>query len=149
MRNVGCKLSCFDGVSLYIGNRTFDPKTIACIVGHSVIDDCHRGRENVNGWTLEVATIHPKRVTGTRVVRNDVIGNVCSVWRRAWVIATLISIVVLTNLDGFLFRVLDRIVLDFDFRLAIDPETVVASNRTNCVSVSGNRRITNTESRTC
>ena len=80
MRNVRCKLSCFDGVSLNIDDRALDSKTVTCVIGHGVVNNGRRGCEDVNCRAVEITTVHPFGVACSRVVGDDVVCNVCTVW---------------------------------------------------------------------
>ena len=79
VRDVGGKLSCFDGVSLNIDDRALDSKAVTCVVRHGVVNNGRRGCEDVDGGAVEIATVHPFGVACSRVVGDDVVGNVSTV----------------------------------------------------------------------
>ena len=54
---------------------------------------------------------------------------------------------VFPDLNGFLRSILNGVVLNCNFRLTVDPESVVASDWTYSVAMSVKRRITDTKSR--
>ena len=126
-------------VSLHVDQRALGANNVAGVARDGVVQDGSRGAEHVDGRACEVAAVH-LRIAGPRIVGNRVVGEVNASGRGRRYLPALVLIVVLTNENGFLRRVLDGVVLGHHIGGAVNPQAVPAADGTDGVAVKFDHR---------
>ena len=118
------------------------------VVGHDVVFDGGAGHEHVDGGAREIAAIHVVGVACSRVVFDDVVGEIHAVRTGSRDAPALVLVVVFAEHHRFERGVMNRVVFGNDVRGAVNPQAVVTFNRADVVVVNFNVRGADTKTGT-
>ena len=134
-------------IALDVDEGALGTNDVAGVARDGVVEDGGRGTEDVNGWAGEITTVH-LRVARSRVVGDDVVGQVKASSRWCWDLPALVLVVVLADEHRLLTCVLNGVVLGDDIGRAVNPQAVPATNGADGVAVEFNHGTTNTNTGT-